>query len=72
MDFLTDHPALEQLIKRNRSNKSYTARLTRWLYRLTHFDINIKPIAGNQLALTDYLSRNPLSKRKPIETYDGS
>ena len=38
----TDHQALEPLIKRNRSNKQYSARLTRWLDRLTHFDIAIK------------------------------
>ena len=31
---LTDHQALEPLIKRNRSNKTYSARLTRWLDRL--------------------------------------
>ena len=37
----TDHQALEPLIKRNRSNKQYSARLTRWLDRLTHFDISI-------------------------------
>ena len=38
----TDHQALEPLIKRNRSNKQYSARLTRWLDRLTHFDISIQ------------------------------
>ena len=35
----TDHQALEPLIKRNRCNKQYSARLTRWLDRLAHFDI---------------------------------
>ena len=67
---LTDHQALEPLIKRNRSNKTYSARLTRWLDRLAHFDINIKHIAGKHLALTDYLSRNPISSPEPIENYD--
>ena len=33
---LTDHQALEPLIKRNHSNKTYSARLTRWLDRLAH------------------------------------
>ena len=28
---LTDHQALEPLLKRIRSNKTYSARLTRWL-----------------------------------------
>ena len=67
---MTDHQALEPLIKGNRSNKTYSARLTRWLDRLAHFDVNIKHIAGKHLALTDYLSRNPKSKPEPIENYD--
>ena len=67
---LTDHQTLEPLIKRNRTNKTYSARLTRWLDRLAHFDINIKHIAGKHLAPTDYLSRNPISKSEPIENYD--
>ena len=70
IELLTDHQALEPLIKRNRSNKTYSARLTRWLDRLAHFDINIKHIAGKHLKLTDYLSKNPISKPEPIENYD--
>ena len=46
----TDHQALEPLIKRNRSNTQYSARLTRWLDRLTHFDIAIQHIAGSKLS----------------------
>ena len=60
IELLTDHQALEPLIKRNRSNKTYSARLTRWLDRLAHFDINIKHIVGKHLALADSLSRNPI------------
>ena len=71
IELLTDHQALEPLIKRNRSNKTYSARLTRWLDRLAHFDINIKHIAGKHLMLTDYLSKNPVAKPVPIENYDG-
>ena len=67
---LTDHQALEPLIKRNRSNKTYSARLTRWLDRLAHFDININHIAGKHLALTDYLSRNPVMKAESEDLYD--
>ena len=70
IELLTDHQALEPLIKRNRSNKTYNARLTRWLDRLAHFDINIKHIAGTHLALTDYLSPNPISKPESIENYE--
>ena len=70
IELLTDHQALEPLIKQNRSNKTYSARLTRWLDRLAYFDINIKHIASKHLKLTEYLSRHPISKPEPIENYD--
>ena len=70
IELLTDHLALEPLIKRNQTNKTYSARLTRWLDRLAQFDINIKHVAGKHLALTNYMSRNPISKPEPIENYD--
>ena len=66
----TDHQALEPLIKRNRCNKQYSARLTRWLDRLTHFDISIQHIAGSNLKFTDYLSRNPVEGATPEENYE--
>ena len=67
---LTDHQTLEQLIKRNRSNKTYSARLTRWLDRLAHFDIKIKHVAGKHMDITVFLSRTPLSNPEPIENYN--
>ena len=66
----TDHQALEPLIKRNRCNKQYSARLTRWLDRLAHFDIAIQHIAGSNLKFTDYLSRNPVEGATPEDNYD--
>ena len=66
----TDHQALEPLIKRNRCNKQYSARLTRWLDRLTHFDTSIQHIAGSNLKFTDYLSRNPVGGATPEENYE--
>ena len=66
----TNHQALEPLIKRNRSNKQYSARLTRWLDRLTHFDMSIQHRAGSNLKFTDYLSRNPADGAMPEENYD--
>ena len=66
----TDHQALEPLIKRNRCNKQYSARLTRWLDRLTHFDISIQHIAGSNLKFTDYLSRNPVGGATSEENYE--
>ena len=66
----TDNQALEPLIKRNRCNKQYSARLTRWFDRLTHFDISIQHIAGSNLKFTDYLSRNPVGGATPEENYE--
>ena len=66
----TDHQALEPLIKRKRSNKQYSARLTRWLDRLTHFDIAIQHIAGSSLKFTDYLITNPVGGAMLEENYD--
>ena len=70
IELLTNHQALEPIIERNRSNKMYSARLTKWLDRLAHFDIQMKHVAGKHLKLTDYLSRIPISKPVPIENYD--
>ena len=67
---LTDHQALEPLIKRNHLNKTYSARLTRWLNQLAHFSINVSHIAGKHLALTDYLSRNPTAPPQADDAYD--
>ena len=67
---LTDHQALEPLMKRNRSNKTYSTRLTRWLDWLAQFTINVNHIAGKHLALTDYLSRNPISPPPTDDAYD--
>ena len=66
----TDHQALEPLIKRNRCNRQYSARLTRWLDRLAHFDIAIQHIAGSNLKFTDFLSRNPVENATTEEVYD--
>ena len=66
----TDHQALEPLIKRNRCNRQYSARLTRWLDRLAHFDIAIQHIAGSNLKFTDFLSRNPVESASNEDVYD--
>ena len=42
VQLFSDHQALEPLLKRNKTNKQYSARLTRWLDRLNHFDICLK------------------------------
>ena len=57
---LTDHQALQPLLKNNRAHKQYSARLTRWLDRLSHFDGNVQYTARKNIPLTDYLSRHPI------------
>ena len=58
------------LIERNRCNKQYSARLTRWLDRLAHFDVSIQHITGSNLKFTDFLSRNPVEGATTKNTYD--
>ena len=48
----TDHQALEPIIKRNRWNKQYSARLTQWLDPLPPFDISLQHIAVSFLKFT--------------------
>ena len=51
VNLLTDHQALQPLLKKNRAHKQYSARLTRWLDRLSHFDVNIQYTAGKTFHL---------------------
>ena len=37
---------------------------------ISHFSINVSHIAGNHLALTDYLSRNPSAPPQADDAYD--
>ena len=68
VNLLTDHQALQPLLKRNRAHKQYSARLTRWLDRLSHFDVNVQYTAGKNIPLTDYLSRHPIIHEHETET----
>ena len=54
-------------MKRNKTNKQYSARLSRWLDRLNHFDISLKHTAGKEIKFTDFINRN--STEKPEENY---
>ena len=62
--------ALEPLTKRNRSNKTHSARLTRWLDRPAHFSINVSHVGRKHLALTDCLSRSPSASLQTDDTDD--
>ena len=73
LNLLTDHQALQPLLKRNRAHKQYSARLTRWLDKLSHFDVNVQFTAGKNIPLTDYISRHPIVNTAENETEnDGS
>ena len=61
---------MEPIIERNRCNKQYSVKLTRWIDRLTHFDISIQHITGSNLKFADYLSRNPVGGATPKKNYD--
>ena len=66
-----DHQAaLEPLLNKNKINKQYSARLTRWLDRLNHFDIRLKDTAGKEIKFTDFISRNPTENADPEENYE--
>ena len=64
---LTDHQALQPLIKRNRAHKQYSARLKRWLHQLSYFDVNVQYTACKNIPLTDYLSRRPIAHEHEAE-----
>ena len=69
VQLFSDHQALEPLLKRNKINEQYSARLTRWLDRLNHFDISIKYTAGKEIKFTDFISCNPTEIAEPEENY---
>ena len=61
---------MEPLLKRNKINKQYSARLTRWLDRLNHFDISLKYTAVKEIKFTNFISCNPTETAEPEENYE--
>ena len=59
--------ALQPILKKNRAHKQNSARLTPWLDRPSHFDVNVQYTAGESIPLTDYLSRHPIVPNEFIE-----
>ena len=54
---VSDHKALQSVIKSNKSNKTFSSGLTRWTdFCLVTFRLNIP---GRTLGMADYLSRHP-------------
>ena len=62
---VSDHKALQSVLKSNKGNKTYSSRLTRWVGRLLPFDFVIVHNPGRTLGMADYLSRHP-------SEYDGA
>ena len=56
---VSDHKALQSVLKSNKGNKTYSSRLTRWVDRLLPFDSSIVHTPGRTLGMADYLSRHP-------------
>ena len=55
----TDHQALLSALKKNRGNKTYQSRLTRWVDRLLPFHFTVEHVPDKNMGFADYLSRNP-------------
>ena len=62
----SDHQTLNPLLKRNRSNHHYSARLTRRLNRMAHLDIAVQQIAGSNMKVINFRSKK-LARGATIE-----
>ena len=56
---VSDHKALQSVLKSNKGNKTYSSRITRWVDRLLPFDFAMVHTPGRTLGMADYLSRHP-------------
>ena len=70
VQIISKYQALRPLLKKNKTNKQYSARLTRWLDRLNHFDISLKHTAEKEIKFTDFISRNPTETAEPERKYE--
>ena len=68
MNLSTDQQVLQPLPKRIKAHNQYSARLTRWFDRLSHFVVNVQYTAGKNNPLTDYLSRHSITRPSGTET----
>ena len=56
---VSDHKALQSVLNSNKSNKTFSSRLTRRMDRLLPFEFSIVHTPGRTLGMVDYLSRHP-------------
>ena len=52
---VSDHKALQSVLKAIKGNKTFSSRITRWVYRLLPFDFSVVHAPGRTLGLADYL-----------------
>ena len=69
-ELITDHKALLSALRNNRANKTYQSRLVRWVDKLLPFDFTVTHLAGSEMGITDYLSRNASGPAEPESSYD--
>ena len=56
----SDQKALINVLNKQKPNKTYSSRLTRWKERLLIFDLDISYKQGSLMGITDLLSRNSI------------
>ena len=56
---MSDHKALQSVLKANKGNKTFSSRLTRWVDRLLPFDYSVIHAPGRTIGLAVYLSGHP-------------
>ena len=56
---VSDHKALQRVLRSNKGNKTFSSRLTRSVDRLLPFEFSIVHTPGRTLGMADYLSRHP-------------
>ena len=56
---VSDHNALESVLRSNKGNKTFSSSLTRRVDRLLPFEFSIVHTPGRTLGMADYLSRHP-------------
>ena len=52
---VSDHKALATVLKRNKGNKTYSSRLTRWVDRVLPFDFEIFHAPERTIGIADFL-----------------
>ena len=65
-EIISDHKALNSILKGNRANGTFSSRLIRWIDRLLPFQFQVSHESGRTLGMADNLSRQP----SPINNND--